>query len=180
MTVLFTTLAGAIAKGAAAVGGAVSGAAAGGGALSTLGTLASVGSTIVGGLSSIAAGRQQAAAAESQAQAEEMSATQETINGRNDALTALRRLNSDLSSITVAGYASGLDSSGSVQSAKDQAALIGNENMNMSRDNAAYAAAQRRQQAQQFRNEGRAAKTQGIMGAVSGGLNLFARRNARG
>lgn len=177
MAVLFTTLAAGIAKGAAAIGGAVSGAA---GAGSTLATLASVGSTVVGGLASFAASRQQAAAAEQQAKQEDLQATQETINGREDALNAMRRLNQDLASITVAGYASGLDSSGSVQSAKDQALEIGEANMNMARTNAAMASAARRQQAQQYRNDAKGYKTAGIMGGIQGGLSLFARRNARG
>lgn len=180
MTVLFSALAAGIGKATAAIGAAVGGGAAAGGGLSTLTTLASFGSTVVGGLASIASGRQQQHAAEMAASDEEMKATQETLTGRQDALTAMRRLNADLSSITVAGYASGLDPSGSVQAAKDQASEVGEANMNMARDNAAFASASRRQQAQQYRNEGRGAYAQGIMGAVSGGLGLFARRTARG
>lgn len=128
----------------------------------------------------MAAGKQQAAAAEAQATESEQQATQEVINGREDALNAMRQLNKDLSSITVAGYASGLSPTGSVQAAKDQAGQIGEANINTARNNSQYASAQRRQQAQQYRNEAQGARTQGLLGAVQGGLSLFSRRQARG
>lgn len=187
MAVLFTTLVSALgggggaAAGAAAGAGAASGgAAAAGGIGSTFATLASVGSTIVGGLASMAAGRNQQAALNAQAADEETKAVQETINGRQDALSAMRKLNEDLAFVTVAGYGSGLAPTGSIEAAQQEAIATGEANINMARNNAAYASASRRQSASQLRQEGKAARSQGIYGAIQGGLSLFSRRTARG
>ena len=181
MAELFTTLIATLGGGGAAAAGTAAGAAgAGAGIGSTLATIASVGSTVVGGLASIASGRQQQAAFNAQAADEESKAVQETLSGRQEALTAMRKLNQDLANITVAGYASGLSPTGSIEAAQNEASRIGEANINMARNNAAYASAARRGQAQQLRNEGRGARQQGIFGAVSGGLSLFSRRQARG
>lgn len=193
MAVLFTTLVsalggggGAAAAGAAAgtaagaAAGTAAGAAATGGAFSSLATIASIGSTVVGGLASIASGKQQEAALKSQAFDEETKAVQETINGRQEALTAMRKLNTDLSNVVVAGYGSGLEATGSIEAAQNEAARVGEANINMARNNASYASAARRGQAQQLRNEGRGARAQGLFGAIQGGLSLFSRRTARG
>lgn len=184
MAVLFTTLLSAVgggggaAAGAAAAGaGAAAGAAAGG---LSWATIASVGSTIVGGLASIAGGRQQEAAMNAQADDADMEAVQETLNGRQEALTAMRKLNADLGSIIVAGYGSGLTPEGSIEAAQNEAIATGEANINMARNNSSLAAARRRGQGAQLRAEGRAARTQGIFGAVQGGLSLFSRRTARG
>lgn len=184
MAVLFTTLltslgggGGAAAGAAGAAGAGAAGAAAGG---FSWATVASVGATVVGGLASMASGSAQKSALDLQAKDEETKAVQETINGRQDALTAMRKLNTDLANIVVAGYGSGLTPEGSVGAAQDQALATGEANINMARNNAAYASAARRGQAQQLRNEGRAAKSQGIYGAIQGGLSLFSRRTARG
>ena len=126
------------------------------------------------------AGNQQSSALKAQAAQEETKAVQETINGRQEALQAMRKLNADLASVVVAGYSSGLEPTGSIEAAQNEALAIGEANMNMARNNAAYAAAARRQQAQQFKNEARAAKTGGIFGALQGGLSLFSRASARG
>lgn len=187
MAVLFTTLlaglgggGGAAAGTAAAAGGAAAAASGAAGIGSTLATIASIGSTVVGGLASMASGRQQQAAFNAQAADEESKAVQETLEGRQQALTAMRKLNQDLANVVVAGYGSGLEPTGSIEAAQNEAIRTGEANINMARDNAAYASAARRGQAAQLRNEGRAARQQGIFGAVSGGLSLFARRNARG
>jgi hypothetical protein len=184
MAVLFTSFLSAIGGGGGAAAGAAAGAAGAaagaGSAFSTLATIASVGSTIVGGLASIAAGKQQQQALEAQAWDEDSKAVQETINGRQEALTAMRKLNADLAGITVAGYASGLSPEGSVAAAQEEALKTGDANINMARDNAAYASAARRGQASQLRREGRAANQQGIFGAITGGLSLFSRVSNRG
>lgn len=185
MAVLFTTLVSALGGGGATAAGTAAGAAAGGAAAagglgSTLATIASIGSTVVGGLASMASGNQQAAALNMQAKDEEQRAVQETLSGRQEALTAMRKLNQDLSNIVVAGYGSGLAPTGSIEAAQDEALRVGEANVSMARNNAAYASAARRGQAQQLRNEARGARTQGIYGAISGGLSLFSRRAARG
>lgn len=190
MAVLFTSFLAAMGGGGAAAGagaaaaGAAAGAAgaatAGAGLFSSLTSIASIGSTIVGGLASIASGKQQDYALQQQARDEETKAVQETINGRAEALTAMRQLNKDLAGITVAGYASGLTAEGSVAAAQEEAIKIGERNVNMARDNAAIASAGRRGQAAQLRSEGRAARRAGIWEAMRGGLQAFSRAGARG
>ena len=184
MAVLFTTLVGALGGGgtsaAAAAGGAAASASGAASIGSTLATIASIGSTVVGGLASMASGRAQQAALNAQASDEEGKAVQETLEGRQQALTAMRQLNKDLANVVVAGYGSGLEPTGSIDAAQNEALRVGEANVNMARQNANYASAARRGQAQQLRNEGRGARQQGIYGAVSGGLSLFSRRLARG
>jgi len=183
MAVLFTSFLSAIgggggaAAGAAGAAGAVGGAAASG--ISWAG-LASVGSTIVGGLASIMGGQQQKAALNAQARDEDMNAVQETINGRQEALMAMRKLNADLGSVLVAGYGSGLTPEGSIEAAQNEALKTGEANISMARTNAAYASAKRRQQSAQLRAEGKAAAMGGIFGAIQGGLSMFSRTTARG
>lgn len=184
MAALFPAFLSAIGGGGAAAatgGAAAAGAAAGaGGLFGSLTSIASVGSTVIGGLASLAAGAQKNTAMQAQAFDEETKAVQETITGRQDALAAMQKLNADLSKVTVAGYASGLQGDGSVQAAQNEAVRIGEANMTMARDNASYLAATRRGQARQLRAEGRAAQTEGIFGAIQGGLSLFSRRVQRG
>lgn len=171
----------ATAAGTAAVG--ATGAAAAGTAAATTGALGTLSTalTVVGGLASIMSGAQAKSASDQQAVDEETRATQETINGRQDALQAMRALNRDMAQIAVAGYASGIGGSeGSVGAAQDEARKVGDQNINMSRDNAAFQSAARRGQAGQLRSQGRGAFTSGIFGAVKGGLSLFQRREARG
>lgn len=169
---------GAAASGAAATGAAA--AAGTGGLFSSFASIASIGSTVVGGLASLASGAQQKSAAYQQAFDEDTKAVQETINGRQDALGAMQKLNADMAKITVAGYASGLMGDGSVGAAQDEAQRVGEGNINMARTNAAYMSATRRGQARQLRAEGDAAQTGGIFGAIQGGLSLFSRRTQRG
>jgi hypothetical protein len=177
MATMFMTFFAAAGKGLAAAGAAASSAvSAVGGTASFLSGL----STVVGGLASIAAGNQQKAAAYAQAADEDMRAKQETLNGREAALGAMRKLNEDMAHITVAGYASGLQSSGSVQTAQDEAQRIGEINMDSARNNAKFAAGMRRSSAQQMRVEGDGAQTAGIFSAISGGLGMFSRKTARG
>lgn len=178
MAMLFTTLFTALGGGGgAAAGGAAAGAAAGGlSATSIFSGLA----TVVGGLASISAGKQQANALENQAVQEDTQAVQETLNGRQEALTSLRKLNDDMAKIAVAGYASGLESSGSVATAQAEALDVGNANIATARENSRFQSASRRGQAKQLRTDARAARTGGIMGAIQGGLSLFGRVQARG
>jgi len=168
---------GAAAGGAAAASGA---AAAGAGAFSSFASIASIGSTVVGGLASIAAGNRQAAAQEQAAMDSETQAVQETITGRQDALQAMRQLNQNLAKVSVAGFASGLDSSGSISAAQNQALEAGQANIDMSRTNAAYASARRRGQSNELRREATGSRLAGYGQALSGGLSLLSRRTDRG
>jgi hypothetical protein len=179
MAELFTTLIAGLGGGgsAAAAGGAAAGAATTGFSLTSL---LSTGATVVGGLASMAAGRQQQSALNAQAGQEEIKAVQEEINGRQEALTAMRKLNSDLSNVLVAGYGSGLSPTGSIEAAQNEALQTGEANITMARNNARFASAARRGQAQQLRIEGRGAKNQGLFSAISGGLSLGSRRDQRG
>lgn len=176
MATLFLSFFSALGGGGGAAAGAAGAASSG---LSVGGFLSGL-STVVGGLASIAAGAQQKAAMDQQAMDEETRAVQETINGRTQALEAMKKLNDDMAAITVAGYASGLQSSGSIEQAQTEAQRIGETNMNMARDNSKFQAAARRSQAKQNRIEGRGAMTGGIFGAIKGGLSLFSRDMARG
>lgn len=180
MAELFTTLIAGLGGGgssAAAAGGAAAGAATTGFSLTSL---LSTGATVVGGLASLASGRNQASALNAQAGQEDIKAVQEEINGRQEALTAMRKLNADLGNVLVAGYASGLAPSGSVEAAQNEALQTGEANITMARNNARFAAAARRGQAAQLRTEARGAKSQGLFSAISGGLSLWSRRDQRG
>jgi hypothetical protein len=182
MAALFPAFLSAIGSSTAGAAATTAGVAATGtaGAFSSLASIASIGSTVVGGLASLAGGAQKQAALNAQAFDEEGKAVQETITGRQDALAAMQKLNQDLAKVTVAGFASGLQGDGSIAAAQDEAIRIGEANMNTARNNAAYMAAARRGQARQLRIEGKAARTEGIFGAIQGGLSLFSRRTARG
>jgi len=173
---MLTTL-GAPAAGAAATAGtAAAGAAATSGILSGISTAI----TVVGGLTSIIGGAQESRALESQAEDEELKASQETIQGKQDVLASLQALNSDMAKIAVAGFASGIGSEGSTQAAQDEAGKIADANISMSRENAKFRSAGRRQQAGQLRQEGRAAVGKGVFGAIKGGLSLWEKRLKRG
>lgn len=176
MATLFATFLGALGGGGGAAAGATAAATTGFSATSFFSGLA----TVVGGLASVGAGAAAKSAQDQQAVQEETGAVQETLDGRQQALNSLRKLNDDMAKITVAGYASGLQSSGSVQTAQNEAREVGEQNINMARNNAAFQSASRRTQAKQHRIEGKAAYTGGLMGAVEGGLSMFSRRTARG
>lgn len=180
MAALFPAFLSAIGASAAPAAATAGTAATAAGGFASLASIASIGSTVVGGLASLASGAQKKSALDQQAMDEDTKAVQETITGRQDALQAMQKLNADLAKITVAGFASGLSGDGSIAAAQDQASKIGEANINTARNNAAYMAASRRGQARQLRVEGNAARTEGIFGAIQGGLSLFSRRTARG
>jgi len=178
-TLMATMLAGlkATVAGAAGTAGAAAGAAGTAGALGGISTAL----TVVGGLASIMSGAQQKSALDQQAADEETRATQETIQGRQDALQAMRALNNDMAQIAVAGYASGIGGGeGSVLAAQNEARKVGEQNINMSRQSAAMQSAARRSQAGQLRKEGRGALAGGIFGGIKGVSSLFQRVGARG
>jgi len=180
MAVLFTSFFAALGNAGAAVGTAASTVGSAIGGTSGIAGFASGLSTIVGGLASIAAGAQQKAALDQQAVDEDTRAAQETLNGRQAAVEAMRKLNDNMGSILVAGYSSGLQSSGSVTTAQDEARKIGEANVDTARETGRIQAAARRSQARQLRIEGKGAMTSGIFGAIEGGLSLFSRKTQRG
>jgi hypothetical protein len=143
-------------------------------------SIGSVVTTVVGGLSALFAGASQKRALDQQAVDEETRAVQETINGKQDALEAMRRMNKDMAAIAVAGYASGIGSEGSVAAAQAEAQKIGEQNMAMARENSRFSSAARRGQARELRAEGKAALAGGIIKGIGGAVNLFDRRDERG
>lgn len=183
MAELFTVIVSGLTGGGGAAAGATAGAGVAGGAAAgglSFASIASGLSTVVGGLASIAAGRAEKEALYAQAADEESKAVQEQLNGRQEALTALRKLNQDLAFVTVAGYGSGLTAEGSIDAARQEAMKTGEQNISMARENANYTSAARRGRAYQLKREGRAAATGGMLRAVSGGLSMFSRGQARG
>lgn len=179
MAVFFTTLFSALGGSAGAAGtAATAGAAASTGFSAT--SLLSAGATIVGGLASIAAGRQQASALQAQAGQEEIKATQDELEGRQTAVNAIRKMNEEMSAGLVGTFASGLGSSGSAIVAQEEAQRIGERNASLARDQAEQSAAARRQSASQLRQDAKNARTSGILGAVTGGLQYGLRGYNRG
>lgn len=176
MAEFFTVLFAGIGKAAAAVGGAGAAAGAGGG----LTSIFSLGATVAGGLASIASGRQQASALEAQAAQDRFQATQDELAGRQDAVNAIRKLNQEMGAGVVAGFASGLQSSGSTMVALEEAQKAGERAADMSRLAGEASAAARRVSAQQRLSDAKAAKTAGIFGAIQGGLQYGARQYQRG
>jgi len=180
MATMFATAFAAMAGGGAAAAGA--GAAAAGAAAGGFSLLQGVqiASTVVGGLAAIFGGAQKQAALEAQAADEDIKASQELLNGREQAVKAMKQLNAEMAQSAVASFASGLAPSGSVLEAQNQALEIGQRNVDTARDNAAVASMGRRSQARQLRAEGSAAMTGGIFSALSGGLQSIARDWNRG
>lgn len=182
MAELFATLAATLGGGGAAAGGAAAAAGTAGAAASgfSLASIASFGATVAGGLASLSASGMKASALEAQGADEDMKAVQESINGRQDALTAMRKLNSDLASVVVAGYGSGLTPEGSIAAAQDEAIATGEANINMARENASFASASRRQQGYQLRREAQGERSGGLFSLVTAGLSYAGRAKARG
>lgn len=173
----FATLTGGAA--AAGAGAAAAGAGAAAGGFSLLQGL-QVASTVVGGLAAIFGGAQKQAALEAQAADEDVKASQELLNGREEAVKAMRQLNAEMAQAAVASFASGLAPSGSVLAAQEAALEVGTRNVETARENGQVAALGRRSQARQLRAEGGAAMTGGIFSALSGGLQSIARDWNRG
>lgn len=179
MATFFTVLFTAVGKAAAGVGGASAAAGAASSGLS-LSSVFSIGSTIVGGLASIAAGNQQAAAMEAQADQDDIQATQDELAGRQEAVNAIRRMNEEMGAGVVAGYASGLQGSGSTQVALDEAQRSAERNADLTRSNAQMSAAARRASGVQRREDAKGARSSGIFGAIAGGMQSVSRTLQRG
>lgn len=183
MATMFATAFAAMAGGGAAAAGA--GAAAAGAGAAAAGGFSllqgiQVASTVIGGLASIFAGAQKQDALNAQAADEDLKASQELLNGREEAVKAMKQLNAEMAQSAVASYASGLAPSGSVLNAQSAALEIGDRNVSSARENSKMISLGRRSQAAQLRAEGRSAMTGGIFGAISGGLQSIARDWNRG
>lgn len=175
-TLMATALAGSgIAAGAA--GAASAGAAAAG--TSSLFNAFTIGSTLVSGLAAIQSGNAQASALRGQANQAEFEADQELVKGEQETASALEALNDDLGRAIVAGYANGLQGSGSVGVAIDEAREQGQFNVNTTRDNAVIQSSLRRTNAKQLRTDARSASEGGLFAAVGqvgqAGARIFKR-----
>jgi hypothetical protein len=119
-------------------------------------TLSAV-SSVVGGLAMMAQGQQQADMADLQSR-------QVALQGRLDAIKTNEDLIRTISQNNVAAVYSGLQSSGSVEYAKQQSMANAAEQLNMNRLNV-------QTKKEQIESAGRAAKTQGLLGAASSGIS---------
>ena len=143
-------------------------------------TAFAIGTTVVGGLAEMAAANDRAEAFEADAEMEDFNARQEQLTGKIEAANALEALNENLAQITVAGFGAGLRSSGSVQSAREDAIEAGERNVDTARDNAEIAAGARRANARQRRMDASASRRAGMFGALRHGMNFASRFVARG
>jgi hypothetical protein len=126
----------------------------------------SIGTTLVSGLAALQSGGAQAAALQGQANMEDFRAKQEEIKGMEETARAMGALNDDLGKAIVAGYANGLQGSGSVETAIREAREEGEFNINMSRDNAVIQSSLRRSNAKQLRQSASSSRAAGIWDAV--------------
>lgn len=174
MMMLAPMLAGsATAGGVAAAGGA---AAAAGSGFSLAGLL-SGGFSVVSGLASIAKGNAQASNLEDQALWDEFNARQELTRGKTEAVAALKAGNDAIAAAQVAGFASGLQSSGSVTQAKLDASGDAQLNADLANEQAMAAAGARRGEAARLRSDASAARRGGLFdafGSIGTAIGRFA------
>lgn len=95
-----------------------------------------IGSSVVSGLAAIGQGFSQSASLETKANYEDFNSRQQLLQGQQDAIQQIEQLNSDLSSMTVAGFASGLRPGGSVATVKKAAIDDVEYNIKTTRSNA--------------------------------------------
>jgi hypothetical protein len=126
----------------------------------------SIGTTLVSGLAALQSSNAQGAALAGQAKMEDFRAKQEEIKGMEETARAMGALNDDLGKAIVAGYANGLQGSGSVETAIREAREEGQFNINMSRDNAVIQSSLRKSNAQQLRQSASSSRAAGIWEAV--------------
>jgi hypothetical protein len=174
MMLLGPILAGsATAAGAAGAVGSAAGAV--GSGFSLAGAL-SGGLSIVSGLASIAQGRAESAQLLDKSAWESFNEKREVARGRSETIAALRAGNEAIAAAQVAGFASGLQSSGSVMQAKLDAARDTEFNVGMARDEAAIAAGARRGEAARLKRDAGWARFSGwtnALGTWGGALGRF-------
>lgn len=166
-----------ILAGSATAGGAAAATGAAASGFSLAGAL-SGGLSIVSGLASIAQGRSEAAQLNDKAAWEDFNASRELTRGRAEAAAAMKAGNDAVAAAQVAGFASGLQSSGSVVEAKMDAMRDAEFNVSMARDEAFISAGARRGEARRLREDASAARRGGWMNAFGtwgSGLGRFAR-----
>lgn len=150
------------------------------GGLGSLASVGALGTTIVGGLSEIFKANAEASVLESKAAFADFEAEQELIKGRREALEARRAFNANAGAILARGAASGLQSSGSVDAAINDAQEAAQFDIGNAEDNAAIVSGTRRTQAREFRQQAGTTQSSGIFGALSHGFNFLSRSGARG
>lgn len=134
----------------------------------------------VGGLAGLFKAKYENTAAQFEAAQIEGEAAQEELAGRQQVISMLGRLNSDLASINAAGFASGLRGGGSIATAKAEADKIAMDNIDIGRSNTKLKANQLRGQAAQVRISGKMAKAGALVDVGMAGLENFSRQVRRG
>lgn len=150
---------------AAAGFGAIGGGAVAGSSFSLAGLL-SGGFSVVSGLASIAKGNAQAQSLEDQSLWEQFNARQELTRGKTEAVAALKAGNDAVAAAQVAGFASGLQSSGSVTQAKLDASSDAQLNADLATEQAMAAAGARRGEAARLRSDAASARRGGVFDAI--------------
>lgn len=136
-------------------------------AASTVGTIAQVGLTAAGALSSLSAGNQQSAAFKLQSQQAELNARAERLKGRQQALNIQSQLDQDLASQNAIFAARGqLAGEGSAAAASSAARDIATANIKQAQFGADISALNAEQRAANLRSEAKSARTGGIVGAA--------------
>lgn len=136
--------------------------------------------SVVGGLSSIYRGKIEASGLRADAANMEGEASQDELAGQQEVVMALSRMNKDLASITVAGAASGIGSSGSLIASQNEALEIGERNIATAKSNTRLKSGAKRANARQLSADADIAKKGGLMDAGFGFLRNFQRVARRG
>lgn len=134
--------------------------------MSTL-QVASAALSAVSAIGQIQAGRQQARAYQAQARQEELRGKQAELQYRQQGIEVLRRVRSNISSVTARAAAGGLNPyAGTPQSLRNYAAATGTEEFYLAQENAALAQITGDINAQQYRMAASQARRQGFYNAI--------------
>lgn len=134
--------------------------------MSTL-QVASAAFSAVSAIGQMQAGRQQARAYQAQAKQAELKGKQAELQYRQQGIDVLRRVRSNISTVTARAAAGGMDPySGSSQSLRNYAAATGAEEFYLAQENAQLAQVTGDMNAQQYRMAASQARRQGFYNAV--------------
>lgn len=111
---------------------------------------------------------------------EDFNARQEELSGRQEALRALRASNEAQAQAVVGGAASGIGTTGSVEAAIGQARARGDQELSVTRENAALNAATRRVSSRGYRADGRQSLFGGFVSAAGTAGQTIINRSRRG
>lgn len=136
------------------------------GTASTVGTIISVGGSLLSGVSSIAGGIQGAGVSKIQARQAELAARQEELKGRETAAQIRRGLSASLASQNAIFAARGISPVGTPQTIAGQSTSQAARDIDIARFGATQSAGALRSQAQQYEIEGKAKKVEGFTGAA--------------